>query len=241
MDTFNIDTCLSPALFEFQKNTDAIVVVVDILRATSSICTAFANGVKHIIPVESSELAKEKKAQGYKVAAERNGIVLDFADFGNSPFNFSPENVKGQDIVYTTTNGTRTIHLAAGCHAVVIGSFNNNAALANWIVAQKRDVIILCAGWKNRFNIEDTFYTGCLAQTLLNTRHYSTICDSTIAALDMWQRWKESPRVLIDKCAQRWRLHKNNLDDCIDFCLELDTINVVPFFKDEVIIDVLKQ
>jgi 2-phosphosulfolactate phosphatase len=90
----NLEVCLTPSIFEAHKKSDAIVVVVDILRATSSIVTAFINGVSAVIPVGTIEQAKEYKSKGYLLAAERDGIVLDFADFGNSPFNFSKENVR---------------------------------------------------------------------------------------------------------------------------------------------------
>jgi len=241
MPNLTLEVCLSPALFDYHKNEDAIVVVVDILRATSSICNAFANGVDTIIPVESSEMARQMKEKGYTVAAERNGYKLDFADFGNSPFNFSKENVEGKTIVYSTTNGTRTIHLAASCFQVVIGSFINNKALSNYLIAQQKPVIILCAGWKNKFNIEDSVYAGCLAESLLDSGLYSSNCDSAIATLDMWKQWKNNLRELIDKCAQRYRLQEKGLDDCIDFCLKLDQTDIVPIFKNDVIISHLKQ
>jgi len=241
MPKLTLEVCLSPALFDYYKNEDAIVVVVDILRATSSICNAFANGVDTIIPVENSDTARQMKEKGYTVAAERNGYKLDFADFGNSPFNFSKENVEGKSIVYSTTNGTRTIHLAASCFQVVIGSFINNKALSNYLIAQQKPVIILCAGWKNKFNIEDSVYAGCLAESLLDSGLYSSNCDSAIATLDMWKHWKNNLRELIDKCAQRYRLQEKGLDDCIDFCLKLDQTDAVPIFKNDVIISHLKQ
>lgn len=241
MPNLTLEVCLSPALFDYHKNEDAIVVVVDILRATSSICNAFANGVDTIIPVETSDTARTMKEKGYTVAAERNGYKLDFADFGNSPFNFSKENVEGKTIVYSTTNGTRTIHLAASCFQVAIGSFINNKALSNYLIAQQKPVIVLCAGWKNKFNIEDSVYAGCLAESLLDSGLYSSNCDSVIATLDMWKQWKNNLRELIDKSAQRYRLQEKGLDDCIDFCLKLDQTDIVPIFKNDVIISHLKQ
>jgi len=84
----DLETCFSPALYEPERHVGSIVVVIDILRATSAICTAFENGAESIIPVATVPEAKEYKEKGYLVAAERDGYVLDFADFGNSPFNF---------------------------------------------------------------------------------------------------------------------------------------------------------
>jgi 2-phosphosulfolactate phosphatase len=236
MSKLKVEVCLSPALFDFQKNTEAIVVVVDILRATSSICNAFANGVDKIMPVETRNIALEMKNKGFTVAAERNGYKLDFADFGNSPFNFSRENVEGKTIVYSTTNGTRTIHQAADCFQVIIASFLNNKAVANYLIEQNRDVIIFCAGWKNKFNIEDTVYSGCLVESLLESGLFETNCDSAFTAVDMWKHWKNNLRELIDKSAQRFRLQEKGLDDCIDFCLQLDETDIVPVFKNDVIV-----
>ncbi len=93
-----LEICFTPAIFDAHADSDAVVVVVDVLRATSSICTAFANGVSEIIPVATVEEAREMKARGYLLAAERDGFVLDFADFGNSPFNFTAEKVRGRTV-----------------------------------------------------------------------------------------------------------------------------------------------
>lgn len=240
-DKQNIEVCLSPALFDFHKNKEAVIVVVDILRATSSICNAFANGVKTIIPVETRELAFDMKKQGYTVAAERNGHKLDFADFGNSPFNFSRENVEDKTIVYSTTNGTRTIHQASECNQVIIGSFINNKAVTKYLLQTKRDVIIFCAGWKNKINIEDTIYAGCLTASLLESDKYETNCDSAKISLDLWKNWKHNIHKLIDTSAQQTRLQEKGLDDCIDFCLQLDQTDIVPVFKNGIILSHIIQ
>ena len=159
-----IEVCFSPALYPFYRNDNAVVVVSDILRATTAICAAFENGVKSLIPVADLNEAREWKKKGYLVAAERDGLVLDFADFGNSPFNFHPEQVRGKTIVYSTTNGTQAIRMASGAKHVAIGAFINLTALAEWIIGEDSDVLVLCAGWKNRYNIEDSVFAGALFQ-----------------------------------------------------------------------------
>jgi len=137
-----LDTCFSPALYEPDLHQDAIVVVIDILRASSAICTAFANGARSIIPVAGVDEAREYKNRGFLVAAERDGFVLDFADFGNSPFNFTIERVKDKTIVYSTTNGTGIINVASSSFRIVIGSFLNIDALFNWLIGQDKSVFI---------------------------------------------------------------------------------------------------
>jgi len=228
-----IETCFSPALFEPENNKGTIVVIIDILRASSSICTAFANGAEAIIPVAEVDEAKSYKAKGYLVASERDGITLDFADFGNSPFNFTKERVEGKTIVYSTTNGTGLINIASLSDpaAIVVGSFLNISALVRWIDKQEKNVMLFCAGWKKRFNLEDTIFAGALAERLIQTGRYRTICDSTHAAMDLWSIANNNLRGYIEKAAHRSRLREKKLDDCIDFCLQYDFTTFIPVLQ----------
>ena len=231
-----LETCFSPALFEPEANGDSIVVIIDILRASSAICTAFANGAVAIIPVADVSRAKEYKAKGYLVAAERDGYVLDFADFGNSPFNFTKDKVSGKTIVYSTTNGTGIINLASLAYMTVIGSFLNIGALTEWILGKEKNVLLFCAGWKNRFNIEDTICAGAIAEKLMESNLYTTICDSTIASMDLWSLASPNLPGYIEKAAQRTRLRDKKLDDCIEFCLTSDFTDKIPVMKNGVLV-----
>jgi 2-phosphosulfolactate phosphatase len=235
----NLETCFSPALYEPEGHEGSIVVVIDILRASSAICTAFENGAESIIPVATVPEAKAYKEKGFLVAAERDGFVLDFADFGNSPFNFTPEKVAGKTIVYSTTNGTGIIKMASSAGFIVIGSFLNISALTDWITEQERNVILFCAGWKNRFNLEDTICAGAIAERLLVSSLYSTICDSTLAALDLWSLAKIDLPGYIEKVAQRSRLRDKKLDDCIKFCLTADYTRKIPIVKDGILVSMV--
>jgi 2-phosphosulfolactate phosphatase len=237
MDKRNLEICLAPCLYEPECHKESIVVIIDILRATSSICTAFAHGAHSIIPVAGVEEARDYKSKGYLVAAERDGFVLDFADFGNSPFNFTRERVEGKTIVYSTTNGTGIIKQAASAAVIVIGSFLNISSLTGWLIKQERDVVLFCAGWKNRFNLEDTICAGAIASRLMSSSLYSTRCDSTIAALDLWLIASRNLPVYIEKSAQRSRLREKGLDDCIMFCLTEDYTDMIPFIKDGVLVN----
>lgn len=232
-----LETCFSPALYEPDLHDDSIVVIIDILRATSAICTAFANGAASIIPVADLDEAREYKKKGYLVAAERDGYVLDFADFGNSPFNFTRERVEGRTIVYSTTNGTGIIRMASPASAIAVGSFLNISAIIKWLENQEKDVVLFCAGWKNRFNLEDTICAGAMAERLMNSNLYHTICDSTLASLDLWSMAKDDLPGYIDKVAQRTRLRDKGLDDCIQFCLTPDFTDKIPVIKNGILVD----
>lgn len=232
----NLETCFSPALFEAENHTGSIAVIIDVLRASSAICTAFANGASAIIPVAEAEEARQYKSKGYLVAAERDGYTLDFADFGNSPFNFTKEKVESKTIAYSTTNGTSLINLAQTSHTTVVGSFLNIGALAKWLVNQERDVILICAGWKNRFNLEDTVCAGAIASLIMKSDIFMTKCDSTVAAMDLWNLASPDIAGYIDKAAQRSRLRDKKLDDCIGFCLTPDFTDKIPVMKNGILV-----
>jgi 2-phosphosulfolactate phosphatase len=236
MEMRELETCFSPALYEPERHAGSIVVIIDILRATSAICTAFENGASSIIPVGTIPEAKEYKRKGYLVAAERDGFVLDFADFGNSPFNFTREKVEGKTIAYSTTNGTGIIDLAVSAGDIIIGSFLNLGAVVKWLSEHNKNVVLFCAGWKNRFNLEDTICAGAIAERLMETSLYSTICDSTIASIDLWSIAKNDVSGYIEKVAQRSRLRDKKLDDCIEFCLTTDYTSKVPVIKNGILV-----
>ncbi len=228
MTKWGLEICFSPAIFDAHADSEAVVVVVDVLRATSSICTAFANGVSEIIPVASVGEAREMKDKGYLLAAERDGFVLDFADFGNSPYNFTAEKVKGRTVAYSTTNGTGIMKRASECHDVVIGSYLNFSALCTWLEGQERKAIIVCAGWKSRFSLEDAVCAGAMAERLLLGGKFKTNCDSVYAATDLWKEAKDDLMGYIEKAAQRSRLRDKGLDDCLEYCHTFDVTDVIP-------------
>ncbi len=227
----NIETCFSPALFHTYDPKAKIVVLIDILRATSTICAALHHGVSAIIPVATVEEARAYKEKGYLVAGERDGKVLDFADFGNSPFNFMSEKVIGQTIVYSTTNGTKAIHAAEGCGTLVAGAYLNFNILAEWMMAEKKEVLIYCSGWKNKFNLEDSLFAGALAEILMVKGGFATVCDSTLAAVDLWKTARTDVMAYIQKAAHRERLRKLGLDDVLEYCHTFNAAPVLPVLK----------
>lgn len=227
-----VEVCFSTEMFKAYDPKGKIVVVVDVLRATSVICTMMHNGVREIIPVKSVEEAKTYKDKGYMVVAERNGEKLDFADFGNSPFLFTKEVVDGKTIVYSTTNGTNAITLGKDADEVIVGAFLNLTALTQYLKKQSKDILILCSGWKGKFCIEDALLAGALSGNLINTGTFYTKCDSVNASMDMWAMAKNTMDTYVEKIAQKHRLKKLGLDDVIDYCFTSDVTSIVPVLKD---------
>ena len=162
----HVEVCFSPADYALYESGYELVVVIDVLRATSAICTALENGVERIKPVATVEEAREWQAQGYIAAAERNGQIVEGFNLGNSPVAFieKAEELKGKTVVLTTTNGTKAIDMASQKQTVVIGALNNLDALSSWLLKQDENVLILGSGWKDKFNLEDTICAGVPAK-----------------------------------------------------------------------------
>lgn len=227
-----IETALSPTLLQHFDSTHKVLVVIDVLRATSVICTMFMNGVKEVYPVSTLEQALQLKQLGYTVVAERNGQKVDFADYGNSPLYFTPQTVGGKTVVYSTTNGTQAINAGEHAQHVIVASFINFSAVKKFIANANADVLFLCAGWKGKFCIEDTMLAGALAHDLLHDGTFSTTCDSTNAAMDIWRVAQPNIPAYLERVAQRHRLRKLGFDDVIDYCFTRDLTQKLPILRD---------
>jgi 2-phosphosulfolactate phosphatase len=226
-----IEVCLTPELFNKYSTNNKIVVIVDILRATSIITTMFHNGLEKLIPANSLEEAKQYKKEGYLVAAERNGKKVDFADFGNSPFEFTHEKINNETLVYSTTNGTNTINLASKSGIVIIASFLNLTSVSNYLINQQKDVLILCSGWEGNYCIEDSLFAGALVEKLLNSKEYIINCDSGISSLDLWLIAKIDIHKYIKRIFQYDRLVKLGLKNIIKYCFSIDITKELPIVE----------
>ena len=222
-----IEVCLTPALLNLYDIENSIVVVIDVLRATSSITFGIENGAEAIIPVAQVEDCLNYAGKGYLLAAERNGEVVEGYDFGNSPFSYTKEKVSGKTIVLTTTNGTKAMHMAREtAYQVVVGSFLNLAAICNWLSTQDKNVLLLCAGWKDQFNLEDTLFAGAVVNIL--RKHFEHYNDSCVAAEDLYLLAKDDLRGYLKKSSHNHRLEQLNIEEDVKFCLQLDTCEAIP-------------
>lgn len=232
-----IEVSFSPKLYPVYENKNAIVVVVDVLRATSAICTAFEHGARQVIPVETVEEAQEYKKKGYLVGAERDGMIVDGFDFGNSPYSYMGEKIKEQVVVLTTTNGTKAIKMAENAYKVVIGSFVNITALCEWLAFQKRDILFLCSGWKDRYNLEDALFAGAAIDKLSQEYEgFSDLADSALASKYLYQAAAEDPYKFLRNSSHRKRLAKLNLKQDIKYCLTPDQSKEIPILENGVIV-----
>ncbi|MBU6325905.1 MAG: 2-phosphosulfolactate phosphatase, partial [Bacteroidetes bacterium] len=166
-----LETVLSPALFPLHQSDieSKNVVVIDVLRATSTICEALHQGAEEIVTTATPEEALTYREKGFLCAAERDGVTVPGFELGNAPQDYTSTLVAGRRIALTTTNGTRCLRISAGAHQVFAGSFLNISRLASYLLKEKKPVLLFCAGWKDKFNLEDTFFAGALASMLADT------------------------------------------------------------------------
>jgi 2-phosphosulfolactate phosphatase len=228
-----IDVCLSPDLMHLYQTGDRAVVIVDILRATSCMTTAFAHGIKSITPFASLEDCLTMKNHGYFTTGERDGEKVDGFDLGNSPFEYMDKKLHGQRIAFTTTNGTKAIAKSVGAREIVIGSFLNLTALANYLRNGKDDILVVCAGWKGRFNLEDTLFAGALLEALSDAVELE--CDAPQACLHLYMMAKSNMLEFLKDASHIKRLAKLNIVEDIKFCMTIDKYDVVPRMKDSII------
>jgi 2-phosphosulfolactate phosphatase len=236
-----IEVCFSPALFKYKvTGQDFIVVIIDVLRATTSFCAALDNGAECIIPLSTVDEAHNYKAKGYLVAGERDGSKIDFADFGNSPSGFTTPIIKGRAIAYTTTNGTQAIEMAKGSDAIALAAFTNLGAISGWIVEQNKNVVILCSGWKNTFSSEDAICAGALTLELMKTGNFKLYGDSAYSAYDLWNAAKIDLLGYVQKASHYQRLEKLGLSEQLPHCFEIDSSGAVPVWNGEAIVNMAK-
>jgi len=232
-EKLKIETCLTPALLPLYQIENSIAVIIDIFRATSSICYGIENGAEAIIPVAKVEecAAYREKGLDYLLAAERNGEVVAGFDFGNSPFSYTKEKVLGKTVVLTTTNGTHALHLSIKAKKIVIGSFLNLSALCNWLKDQQENILLVCAGWKNNFNLEDTLFAGAVVDQLKESNY--KLDDPSIGANDLFELGKNDLNLYLQKTAHSERLKKLGIEEDIKFCLQVDLTTAIPVLKGE--------
>ncbi|MGC1242244.1 MAG: 2-phosphosulfolactate phosphatase [Chryseosolibacter sp.] len=228
-----IDVCLSPDLMHLYKVQDLTVVVVDILRATSCMTTAFAHAIHSITPFAKLPECLALKADGYLTAGERDGKKVDGFDLGNSPFEYMDPKLTGKKIAFTTTNGTQAIAKSIGAKNIIIGSFLNLSAVVKYLREVPTDILIVCSGWKGKVNLEDTIYAGALVENLKND--FESACDAPIMAQRLYQQARPDLKEYLKDSSHIKRLERLNIYKDIEFCLTEDMYDIVPAITGNVI------
>ena len=232
-----VHVCFSPELYSAYADNDPIVVVIDVLRATTAICVAIDSGAERVIPVVNVTVARDYLDKGYIVGAERGGDIVDGFEYGNSPSDYDGDHVKGKTIVLTTSNGTYAIAAAREATNVAIGAFINLDAIVDWLCSHEgKEVVLLCAGWKRKFNLEDTLLAGAIVERLKSLDKVKELTDSGIAASHLYRGARDDLFGFLEGSSHRRRLRRLDITKDVKFCLSLNKTDVVPILTPDGIV-----
>ena len=209
-----------------------MVVIIDVFRATSTIATALFNGASRVIPVDTVEQCIQiGKDTGGITAGERDGKVIEGLGYGNSPAEYPRSFIEGKTLVLTTTNGTRLLHMAItnGAAEIVTGSFPNLSAVCDYLTTQKKNVILGCSAWKDRFNLEDALFAGAVIERIQDL--FTIHCDSSLMAADLYRLHKHDMHSFIRRTTHWHRLASYGLENDLEYCVTPDMANILPFYK----------
>jgi 2-phosphosulfolactate phosphatase len=227
-------TTLSPSLLSLYDISNSVVVIIDVLRATSTIAAALNNGAREVVPVDSvSECIKIGKQMEAITAGERDGKVAEGLQHGNSPFEYPPSFISGKTLVLTTTNGTKLLHMALQRNAseIITGSFANIDAVCEYLTASGKPVLLACAGWKDRINMEDTMFAGAVIDKIGD--RFNIACDASKMALGLYRNAQPDLFGFMQQqqASHYLRLSSFGLEKDIRHCLTPNTANVLPIYK----------
>ena len=226
-----LEVCLSPALLHLYDPTDTVTVIIDVFRATSTIAAALHSGARRVIPVAAVEECIKTGActENSITAGEREGKVAPGLQYGNSPLEYPREFIEGKTLVLTTTNGTRLLHMVQGADTIITGAFVNLSAVCDYLIARQKPVLLGCAAWKDRFNLEDTLFAGAVANRVAD--HFSINCDSARAARKLEAQTGGNYLQFLRDSSHYHRLAAYGLEEDLAYCTTPDLHPVVPVLR----------
>ncbi|HYH81876.1 MAG TPA: 2-phosphosulfolactate phosphatase [Longimicrobium sp.] len=233
-----LDVLLTPGELLPGDIAERTVVVIDALRASSTIVEALASGAKALFPVASIEealrLANTLGRDEVLLCGERKSLPIDGFDLGNSPGDFTPERVGGKTIVMSTTNGTGAMMAAAAASRVVVGSFLNQQAVVDELVRSAAEPVFLCSGRETKFGLEDAVCAGRMAAAVMAAAGEGAeweLNDAAIAALALSESHDDLEALFAATAAGK-QILEAGLDADLAFCAQVDRHDVVPVFHD---------
>lgn len=234
-----LHTILSPQLFPLFSD-DVVgkqVLIIDILRATTSMVVMLENGAISVKPVSGvgEALGLKRENPNLLIAGERNGYKVEGFDFGNSPQEFTRDRVSGASLVITTTNGTQALSLSLEASHIWVGGFLNLDALVEAMAAVGEDVFLFCAGWKGHVNLEDTLFAGAVAKAL-TSKGAEITDDATRAAIVLWEQAKGDVHSFLSEASHVKRFQSMHAESDLDACLRMNTSEKAVVYQNGVLV-----
>ena len=230
-----VNVLLSPLnadeLFFSEKTT----VVIDVLRASSTVVAALNNGAREVIPVETMEFAMKISGGQNLLAGERNAMKIEGFDLGNSPLEFTEETVTGKSVILYTTNGSKALVRAKFSENLYVCSFVNIEAVADKLSEEGKDFIILCAGSNGMFSLEDTVCAGKLVELVKIKNENLELSDSAKASLILSKSYGDDIKQMLEESEHGLELINAGYKEDLEFISRMNSVNIIPFLESGVI------
>lgn len=234
-----LDVFYSLHSFQEDELRDKTVVIIDVLRASSTIVTAFMHGAKAIIPVgdmgEASKIAQNVDSDNYLLCGEKDGEKIEGYDLGNSPLEYTNDLVEGKTLIFNTTNGTKAIKKSLGSSKTYIACFLNVGAIVEELKTQENDVVLVCAGWKGRLAFEDMLLAGNIIHLLSDGNLSNDSRDGAKVAFGLYDKFGDDISTVIHQSNHAMRLKDIIGTSDIDYCCQVDTTDMLPRLKEGMI------
>ncbi len=234
-----LDVFYSLHSFQEDELRDKTVIVIDVLRASSSIVTALMNGAKAVIPVgdmgEASKIAQNVDSENYLLCGEKDGVKIEGYDLGNSPLEYTKEVVKGKTLIFNTTNGTKAIKKSLGSSDIFIASFLNVSAIIEELKDHTNDIVLVCAGWKGRLAFEDMLLAGNIIYELSDGTLADDSRDGAKVAFGLYDRYGNDIISVVHQSNHAMRLKEIVDTSDIDYCCQVDITDILPRLKEGMI------
>lgn len=216
---------------------DRTVVVIDVLRASSTITTALDNGARAVVAVpdmaQAAKIASNMDQSAYLLGGERDAAKIEGYHLGNSPLEYTQETVEGRTIIMNTTNGTLAITKARAGRHLLIGSFLNASRVVDFVREAGLDLTIVCAGRRNRVSLEDTLCAGLLLHRLWDGREPGLVSDTAHIAFTQYANDQDNLQAKLRRCNHAQDLIAKGFEDDIDYCLQIDAVPVLPYYREQ--------
>jgi 2-phosphosulfolactate phosphatase len=234
-----VNVLFSPVIADELYFTGKTVVVIDVLRASTTIVTALQNGAREIVPVATVEFGVKISGGMFGgqtlLGGERNTKKVEGFALGNSPLEYTPEIVSGKTIILYTTNGSKAIVKAKFSENLYICSYLNLGAVAEQLIRTGKDVEILCAGKSNTFSLEDSVCAGRLIRRVMEKNNEIALTDTARVTMSLDDSFGKDPFEMLKETEHGKLLLQNGFEDDLKYAAGVDTSNVIPYFSTNVL------
>jgi len=231
-----IDLFLCQSEIQRSQLTNRLVVIIDVLRASTSMITALANGCRRIVPVseidQAKKLAQDLSPELVLLCGERNEMIISGFDLSNSPLEYTADKVKDRTIIFTSSNGSKLFDYVQSAHKTIVAGFVNVTAVAKFIVESELDVAILCAGKNGQFGLEDAVCGGMIVDRIVESKKEPlALTDGAIAAQTIYQFYAQNIFEMLYQASHGKRLIEIGQEQDLVECSKIDSMETIPILN----------